>query len=96
MLLLVLLVLLCLVSPDCVNIGNELFDTEDWLVFATAGEGNLKSMAADKRSGRLHLDPTLAIAICTKGDSRSVVEISGAKHNPIETCTAGFQACSIS
>ena len=34
-------------------------------------------MATDKRFGRLNLDPTVAIALCTKGDSRSVVEISG-------------------
>ncbi|KAK9856110.1 hypothetical protein WJX84_004825 [Apatococcus fuscideae] len=57
--------------------GSELYDTEDWLVFASAGEGASRGMATDKRFGRLNLDPTVAIALCTKGDSRSVVEISG-------------------
>ena len=70
----------CKLITPLPSAGNELYDTEDWLVFATAGDGILKSMASDKRYGRLNFDPTVAIAICTKGDSRSVVEISGKLH----------------
>lgn len=66
--------------------GSELYDTEDWLVFASAGEGASRGMATDKRFGRLSLDPTVAIALCTKGDSRSVVEISGNGSRKVSRC----------
>lgn len=69
--------------------GSELYDTEDWLVFASAGEGASRGMATDKRFGRLNLDPTVAIALCTKGDSRSVVEISGDNSCNRRRCMTG-------